>query len=63
MKDSNKDDEKFGIPQFTQCHEMLELASALYTGVDINMQSAWYHLLQSSHATPLCFHVTALEHI
>jgi hypothetical protein len=41
---------------------MLELARALYTGVDICMHSTWYHLLQSSHATSPCFQVTALQH-
>lgn len=38
MVDSNRLDVKFGIPQFVQCHEML--FSAIYTGVDICMQSA-----------------------
>lgn len=38
MVDSNRLDVKFGIPQFVQCHGML--FSAIYTGVDICMQSA-----------------------
>lgn len=41
MNDSNNDDEIFAIPQFTQWHEMFELASMLYAGVDINMKSVW----------------------
>ena len=63
IKDSNKlndMDDKFGMSQVTQCHEIFELAKALYTGVDMCMHSALYHLLQSSHATPLSFQVTAL---
>ena len=61
MVDSNRFVEKFGRPQFTQCHEML--FSAMYTGVDMCMHSTWYQQLQSSQATPLCFHVTAFSHI
>ena len=61
VKDPNRLDEKFGMPQLTQCHEMLW--SDINTGVDMCMQSAWYHWSQSSQATPLCFHVTARWHI
>ena len=38
MMESNRLDEKLGMPQFVQCHEIL--LSDMYTGVDICIQSA-----------------------
>lgn len=54
--------EKFGIPHAVHCQDILDDANALYMYVDMWRHSTWYHLLQSSHATPLSFHVTALVH-
>lgn len=39
--DSNRLLEKFGIPQLTQCHDIL--FKTVYTGVDMCIQFAWYH--------------------
>ena len=63
MNDSKRLVENWGIPQFIHCHETLLWQRASYTGVAICMQSTWYQPWQSSHATPRCFHVTALSHI
>lgn len=62
-KESNRLEENCGMPQEMQCHETFECARASYTGVDICMHSTWYHWLQSSHATPRCFHVTGRSQI
>jgi hypothetical protein len=60
-KESNRLEENCGLPQAVHCHDMLDDTRALYMWV-VCMQSAWYHLLQSSHVTPLSFQVTTLIH-
>ena len=52
---SNKDVEKFGIPQLMHSHEMILLNDLLltpYIVVDIPWQSMWYQTFQVSQQIP-----------